>query len=302
MGVEEPWVVELVLPTAFWKPCLRLSQRWLAHYRTRGGDRAKIQHCNHCILQFGNFTCWSLGARLLSSSKQEPESLSDVMDYLAESSRLAYRELLETDGFVEFYRQATPIDAIERSRIGSRPSRRTGQSSLQDLRAIPWVFSWNQSRFYLPGWFGVGAGLESLKNNQPDWFAELPSMVEKSSFLRYVFYNAESSLASSDPQWMRAYAELVDNEGLRALMLQKIMDERNLAEEHFNRLFKGTLQERRPRFWQTLQTREDALRLLHRQQILLLREFRSEGGDQPDRVERMLLVVNAIASGLRTTG
>ena len=244
----------------------------------------------------------SLGARLLSSFKQEPESLSDVMDYLAESSRLAYRELLETDGFVEFYRQATPIDAIERSRIGSRPSRRTGQSSLQDLRAIPWVFSWNQSRFYLPGWFGVGAGLESLKNNQPDWFAELPSLVEKSSFLRYVFYNAESSLASSDPQWMRAYAELVDDEDLRAVMLKKIMDERNLAEEHFNRLFKGTLQERRPRFWQTLQTREDALRLLHRQQILLLREFRSEGGDQPERVERMLLVVNAIASGLRTTG
>ena len=86
------------------------------------------------------------------------------MECLAEYSRLAYRELLETDGFVEFYRQATPIDAIERSRIGSRPSRRTGQSSLQDLRAIPWVFSWNQSRYYLPGWYGVGAGLEALKN------------------------------------------------------------------------------------------------------------------------------------------
>jgi phosphoenolpyruvate carboxylase len=244
----------------------------------------------------------SLGARLLSSSKKEPESLSGVMDYLAESSRLAYRELLETDGFVEFYRQATPIDAIERSRIGSRPSRRTGQSSLQDLRAIPWVFSWNQSRFYLPGWFGVGAGLELLKTNQPDWFAELPSLVEKSSFLRYVFYNAESSLASSDPQWMSAYAELVEDGDLRALMLDKIMNERTLAEEHFNRLFQGTLQERRPRFWQTLQAREDALRLLHSQQIQLLREFRAEGGDQPERVERMLLVVNAIASGLRTTG
>ena len=239
---------------------------------------------------------------MLTSKKGEPAKTSTIMDCLTQSSRLAYRELLETEGFVKFYRQATPIDAIERSRIGSRPSRRTGQASLQDLRAIPWVFSWNQSRFYLPGWFGVGAGLESLKNNQPDWFAELPSLVEKSSFLRYVFYNAESSLASSDPQWMRAYAELVDHEGLRALMLQKIINERNLAEEHFNRIFHGTLQERRPRFWQTLQAREDALRLLHGQQIQLLREFRSDGGDQPERVERMLLVVNAIASGLRTTG
>ena len=80
------------------------------------------------------------------------------MDHLAESSRLAYRELLETDGFVQFYRQVTPIDAIERSRIGSRPSRRTGQASLEDLRAIPWVFSWNQSRYYLPGGTGWGQG------------------------------------------------------------------------------------------------------------------------------------------------
>ena len=244
----------------------------------------------------------SLGARLLSSSKDEPEATVRLMDHLAESSRLAYRELLETDGFVQFYRQATPIDAIERSRIGSRPSRRTGQASLEDLRAIPWVFSWNQSRYYLPGWYGVGAGLEALKNQQPELFNELPVLVAKSSFLRYVFYNAESSLASSDTEWMNAYAELVEDVDLRKLMLGKIINERSLAEQHFTTLFQGTLQERRPRFWKTLQAREDALRLLHGQQIQLLREFRTEGGDQPERVERMLLVVNAIASGLRTTG
>lgn len=244
----------------------------------------------------------SLGASLLGSVKEEPEETSRIMDILAESSRLAYRELLETDGFVEFYRQATPIDAIERSRIGSRPSRRTGQASLQDLRAIPWVFSWNQSRFYLPGWYGVGAGLETLRNQQPEWFAHLPDLLPRSSFLRYVFYNAESSLASSDPDWMAAYAGLVKNPDLRRVMLGKIMDERSLAQKHFNTIFAGTLQDRRPRFWKTLQAREDALRLLHGQQIQLLRDFRSDGGDQPDRVEKMLLVVNAIANGLRTTG
>jgi len=244
----------------------------------------------------------SLGARMLPSERGEPEKTARMMDCLAKSSRLAYRELLETEGFVQFYRQATPIDAIERSRIGSRPSRRTGQASLQDLRAIPWVFSWNQSRYYLPGWYGVGAGLEALKKGHPDLFDELPSLLGKSSFLRYVFYNAESSLASSDPSWMTAYAELVEDENLRSLMLNKILAERSLAEQHFTVMFQGTLQERRPRFWKTLQAREDALRLLHGQQIRLLREFRKEGGDQPERVERMLLVVNAIASGLRTTG
>ncbi len=244
----------------------------------------------------------SLGARLLSSSKKEPGEITEIMDLLAEASRLAYRELLETDGFVEFYRQATPIDAIERSRIGSRPSRRTGQASLQDLRAIPWVFSWNQSRYYLPGWYGVGAGLECLSKSRPDLFDKLPEFVAQSSFLRYVFYNAESSLASSDPGWMRAYAQLVDNASLRQGMLEKILQERTLAENHFTTVFQGTLEDRRPRFWKTLQAREDALRLLHGQQIRLLREFRAEGGDHQEMVERMLLVVNAIASGLRTTG
>ncbi len=244
----------------------------------------------------------SLGAQMLPSERGESEQTSVVMDCLAQSSRLAYRELLETDGFVQFYRQATPIDAIERSRIGSRPSRRTGQATLQDLRAIPWVFSWNQSRYYLPGWYGVGAGLEALQKEKPDLFDKLPELVQQSSFLRYVFYNAESSLASSDPNWMSAYAELVEDEKLRSLMLGKILAERSLAEQHFTKMFRGTLQERRPRFWKTLQAREDALRLLHGQQIRLLKEFRAEGGDQPERVERMLLVVNAIASGLRTTG
>jgi len=244
----------------------------------------------------------SLGAQLLSSAREESENTSVLMDCLAHSSRLAYRELLETEGFVQFYRQATPIDAIELSRIGSRPSRRTGQASLQDLRAIPWVFSWNQSRYYLPGWYGVGAGLEALKTEHPALFDELPKLVHQSAFLRYVFYNAESSLASSDPAWMRAYAGLVEDEKLGSVMLEKILEERNLAEQHFTSMFRGTLQERRPRFWKTLQAREDALRLLHGQQIRLLKEFRAEGGDQPERVERMLLVVNAIASGLRTTG
>ena len=244
----------------------------------------------------------SLGAQMLPSERGESEQTTALMDSLAQSSRLAYRELLETDGFVQFYRQATPIDAIERSRIGSRPSRRTGQATLQDLRAIPWVFSWNQSRYYLPGWYGVGAGLESLQNEQPELFDKLPELVNQSSFLRYVFYNAESSLASSDPNWMAAYAELVEDENLRSLMLGKILAERSLAEKHFTRMFRGTLQERRPRFWKTLQARENALRLLHGQQIRLLKEFRAEGGEQPERVERMLLVVNAIASGLRTTG
>src|SRR5205823_5910665 len=84
-------------------------------------------------------------------------ALETVAQTLAETSTRAYRKLLEADGFMTFFREATPIDALEHSSIGSRPARRTGQASLADLRAIPWVFSWNQARFYVPGWFGVGS-------------------------------------------------------------------------------------------------------------------------------------------------
>jgi phosphoenolpyruvate carboxylase len=93
-----------------------------------------------------------------------------VMDRLAEFSREAYQELIRTPRFIEFFRQATPIDVIEASRIGSRPSRRTGAASLEDLRAIPWVFAWSQARFYLSGWYGVGSALARLKEEDPKGF------------------------------------------------------------------------------------------------------------------------------------
>ena len=244
----------------------------------------------------------TLGGELLSQKRDGMEEISPVMNFLSNASREAYRELLESERFVEFYRQTTPIDAIERSRIGSRPSRRTGQATLADLRAIPWVFSWNQARFYLPGWYGVGSGLDTLKVEEPELFEKLPELVKKSSFLRYVFFNAESSMASSDPKWMEAYAGLVKDKELGSSMLDKIMQERELAQNHFKALFQRDLQDRRPRFWKTLQARESALSLLHAQQIDLLREFRKSDDDRPELVEKMLLVVNAIASGLRTTG
>jgi phosphoenolpyruvate carboxylase len=93
--------------------------------------------------------------------------LEGTLMQLAQWARECYTSLLHSDGFVTFFRQATPIDAIEQSRIGSRPARRTGQQTLADLRAIPWVFSWGQARFFLSGWYGVGTALHQLQQNEP---------------------------------------------------------------------------------------------------------------------------------------
>src|SRR5690606_38414855 len=140
-----------------------------------------------------------------------PEAMEPTMAFLAESSRSKYRRLLEDPDFIEYYRQATPIDALEVSRIGSRPSRRSGKMTLDDLRAIPWVFSWTQARFYLPGWYGVGSALEELLQQQPDAFAFLEKHYAEWPFLRYVLFNIETGLTSASEQLIRSYSGLVGN-------------------------------------------------------------------------------------------
>ena len=245
----------------------------------------------------------TLGARLLSSSRNDDMTeLNDLMSKLAGYSQVRYKTFLQTEGFMQFYRQVTPIDAIEQSRIGSRPSRRTGQATLDDLRAIPWVFSWNQSRYYLPGWFGVGTALSKLEQEDPEAMLYLRENWQSTAFLRYIFYNIESSFNSADPKWMNAYAQLVSDETLRTHFHGTIMEEHALTKAQLTKLFGQPLEDRRPRFWKTLQAREAPLQVLHTQQIELLRQMRSEDGPSAETVESLLLVINAIASGLRTTG
>ena len=230
--------------------------------------------------------------------------LAAVMEKIAAASKKAYVNILETDGFLAFHRQATPIDALEHSRIGSRPSRRTGQASLADLRAIPWVFSWNQARFYLPGWYGTGSGFAALDESE---FAALAGQVRQWPFLHYVLTNIESSIASTDRTLMQEYASLVTDATLRDRMLDIIFNEWDLTQQMLERLRGSSMEDRRPRMLKTLQLRADALRTLHHQQIALLREWRErKAAGESEKADAMLpdllLSINAIASGLRTTG
>lgn len=230
--------------------------------------------------------------------------LAPVLERISRTSQQVYRRLLDTEGFLTFYRQATPIDALEHSRIGSRPSRRTGKPTLADLRAIPWVFSWIQARFYVPGWFGAGSGLKELTETE---LAGIKEQQRTSPFLYYVFTNIEASIASTDLELMQEYAGLVQDEVLRARFMKIIVDEWNLTREMLEKLRGASLAERRPRMLRTLQLRAEALRVLHLQEIYLLKKWRAcrAAGDEP-AAEKMLpdllLSINAIASGLRTTG
>lgn len=199
-------------------------------------------------------------------------SLEPIFDQLADTSRSAYRRLLEADGFLSFHRQATPIDALEHSRIGSRPSRHTGQASLADLRAIPLVFSWNQARYYLPGWSGAGSALASLSNEQRTL---LTTNLRRGAFIHYIFTNIDSSVASSDIDLMKAYAALVEDPAVRDRIFALIESEWHLTREMLDTLRGIRISSRRPRLAKTLALRAEALRTLHHQQIALLNQWRA---------------------------
>jgi phosphoenolpyruvate carboxylase len=239
-------------------------------------------------------------------TRPEPPELAPVMDRLARHSRQTYRALVTSDGFLTYFRQATPIDVIEASRIGSRPPRRTGRATLADLRAIPWVFSWSQARVYLSGWFGAGSALAQLAEDDPAAFDRIRAEAFVWAPLRYLVTNISTSVLATDADIMRQYATLVYDDTLRERFLGVILDELAATHRVLDAIFGGPLAQRRPRVSAALGRRAARLAPLHAQQVALLQEWRPlrETGEQAaDRLLIDLLVtVNGIASGLGTTG
>jgi phosphoenolpyruvate carboxylase len=233
--------------------------------------------------------------------------LEPVMDRLAETSRSAYERLMSTEGFFTFFRQATPIDVIESSRFGSRPARRTGCATIADLRAIPWVFSWSQARYYLSGWFGIGSALEQLLAEDETTFRQLVAESKTWKTLHYIVGNVATSIATANLGIMSEYATLVENDTIRERMFSVIHDEYLRTTRMLEIIYGGPLSKQRPRIHSALARREDALMVLHLRQIEMLRQWRSylAAGDinQADGLLlRLLETINAIAAGLRTTG
>jgi phosphoenolpyruvate carboxylase len=244
------------------------------------------------------------------SRHQQSEKLRAAMDRAGEHSYRCYRSLVEHPGFIEFFSHATPVDAIEASRIGSRPARRTGRRSLADLRAIPWGFAWNQARFVLPGWFGLGSGMAELARQEPDAFqALLAAKVEGQQRwppIHYLISNIATAYMMADREQMERYAELVPAGPGRDEVQRMILGEYALTGEILERFYAGTLAQKRPRIHQVLAARSLALGPLHDHQRRLLGEWRALRSRDPAGAEAMtpelLLSINAIAAGLGVTG
>ena len=249
-----------------------------------------------------------LHQRQLREKQQSPESagafaphpLEGIWSKVAERSYAAYRNLVETEGFVAFFRAATPIDAVEQTQLGSRPSRRTGAGSLDDLRAIPWVFSWSEARFHLPGWYGAGTALDELRRSSPEDWSSLRAEASEWPMLRYLLHNVEASLLMASPDVMRLYVSLLPDPNLRAKFMDLILREYRLAVERLADLFGAPAAQRRPRLAMAIELRKEALWQLHQDQVRLLAEWRREPSEETLRA--LLLTVNAIGMGQKMTG
>ncbi len=249
-----------------------------------------------------NFEVMAAGA-LLSSLEPSRLSEQDSGRFRAEMARLsgdafaAYRGLVyESEGFRTFFRQMTPIAEIAELKIGSRPASRTRSDRIEDLRAIPWVFSWSQARVMLPGWYGVGTALQGADHGL------MREMAAAWPFFRATLDNMEMVLAKSDMGIAQLYAGLVEDRALADSLFHRIRDEWQRTHDCLLEISgQSALLEKNPSLDVSIRLRLPYIEPLNLLQIDLLKRHRA--GEQDERIrESILLSINAIATALRNSG
>src|SRR5438045_2534957 len=231
-------------------------------------------------------------------SSADVERFEAAMDQLSSTAFRAYRSLVyDEPAFPLFFRQMTPIAEIATLNIGSRPASRTTSNRIEDLRAIPWVFSWGQARVMLPGWYGVGSALATF-----DDLALLRDMRAAWPFFQTTLDNMEMVLAKSDMAIAATYSELVEDEDARRHLFGRIRDEWRRSHDRLLEITGETrLLESNPKLDNSVRLRLPYIDPLNHLQVELLRRFRSGETDQKVR-DGIHLSINAIATALRNSG
>jgi len=238
------------------------------------------------------------------AAARDTAAYHDTMEELSRDALAAYRDLVyETPDFIEFFRQATPIAEIAQLRIGSRPPSRKKSWAIDDLRAIPWVFSWSLTRIMLPGWYGFGTAVESLVGREGGGaIARLGEMHTNWPFLQALLSNMDMLLSKCDLGIASRYAELVDDERLRNDIFGRIQREWALTVKHLLAITgQRALLETNPSLARGFRNRSPYIDPLNHLQVTLLKRLR--GGEDDDVIRRaIMLTINGIAAGLRNSG
>ncbi len=242
----------------------------------------------------------------LKEPQKLPDELFRAMEKLTTISLGKYAELIGHPDFISFYTQATPLDVLEQSKIGSRPARRTGTRTLDDLRAIPWVFSWNQARFNLTGWFGVGSALDELHSTDEPAWQDLHASATQWPFFYYALIEIETSLLNAEPEIMEAFADLVSQENAKEEIMAMVRKDRKAGLEQITTLLDAPVETRRYVQLANIRRRENALERLHVLQLRYLKAWRAIRDEEPEKakalLQKLLIITNGIAGGLKSTG
>jgi phosphoenolpyruvate carboxylase len=252
----------------------------------------------------------TLVAATLEATLLDVEGLGDaagpayeVLDDLAARAQHAYAELVhETPGFVDYFKASTPVSEIGALNIGSRPTSRKPTTSISDLRAIPWVLAWSQSRVMLPGWYGTGSAFEEWINEGDGRLEVLQDLYRRWPFFATVLSNMAQVLAKADMGLAAHYSELVDDEALRRRVFDKIVTEHDRTiRMHKLITEQDDLLADNPALARSVFNRFPYLEPLNHLQVELLRRYRS--GDDDELVQRgILLTMSGLATALRNSG
>lgn len=277
---------------------------------TEQGEVISLKYSNPAIAErnLEQLVTAVLDAHLLGARRVPAAQLAEWEAYLAElaaTSRDFYRELVyETPEFLHYFWQATPIDLIERLRLGSRPSRRFSTDDLRDLRAIPWVFAWTQSRHFLPSWYGLGWALEKfVADHAPQGLTLLRQMHQGWPYFAILIDNAEMSLAKTDLYIAGRYATLVHSASVRETIFRRL-------EQEYHRTVRNVLEvcgsshllARQPVLAESIRLRNPYVDPLNFLQIRFLREWRRARHTPPELLHLLQLTVGGIAFGMKSTG
>jgi phosphoenolpyruvate carboxylase len=275
---------------------------------TEQGETIERKYANKVNAAFNLelLTSGTLRNALLNTHQFDHE-LFELVGFMAHESFTTYNALTRHPSFIRFFEQATPIDVIETSKIGSRPSRRTNQRTLNDLRAIPWVFSWTQSRVNITSWYGVGSTLQLLKEQYSEKYVLLKQLLISHPLLRYILTNVDSGLAATDPEIIELYASLVEEDQIRNDILPMILSEFKLTKSLLAELLEKPFEERRKNHYYSTQLRAVALDLMHQVQVNTLRHWRNEKDSEDPAIANqqniiLLKTINAVANALGSTG
>ena len=252
----------------------------------------------------------TLLAATLESTLLDVEGLGDaagpayeILDELADRAQRAYSELVhDTEGFVDYFLQSTPVSEIGSLNVGSRPTSRKPTSSISDLRAIPWVMAWSQSRVMLPGWYGTGSAIEDWIAGGDGRLEKLRDLYQRWPFFQTVLSNMAQVLAKTDLGLAARYAELVEDASLRRRVFDKIAAEHQRS-INAHKLITGqdNLLADNPALARSVFNRFPYLEPLNHLQVELLRRYRS--GDDDELVQRgILLTMSGLATALRNSG